>query len=526
MKPTRMLATILSLLLLVTGIAPLPARAQDEKDKPGIKPGQLVAKTRLEARSYSGGDLDSSFPWERNVIITSRAPVYFRWATSEQNVTSAEWQVTGSPAGFSGAPNIIASGELSNIPGVGQRFQFTIDFKQFLPASPPASPKNYYVRIVPRKGRHALIPSPTVKVVYQKPGEQAVIQDFNLDRFEQNLKARLEGRAVGYSYAIYEFDKLKKSGAGGHAVWPNVAQSPDKRMTTMSMSKTITAAAVMKAMEELRAKGQNITINSLIAPYLPSGWTLGPRVDEITFKHLLTHTGGLRPAGNDPDTFAGLRQTIANGSTSQNFGKASYANANFCLFRVIIPYMVHGREKVEKFPLDVGPLPDLSVEHNTAKLYVRYVQEHVLAPIGLGAINVVPTGATPYTRYYKFSDRNVYIEDPKDDTAMLRTGAGYWFMSANEFAKLIASLRHHGKIVSSDTFKVMRDNDLGMYGADSAFGRTWDHNGGYTSVDGAGSAAAWMIFTNGITAVILVNSQGGLMEAPQDVIRNAFNDSW
>jgi CubicO group peptidase (beta-lactamase class C family) len=294
------------------------------------------------------------------------------------------------------------------------------------------------------------------------------------------------------------------------------------------MSKTITAAAVMKAMEQMRAQGVSITIDSPIAPYLPSNWKLGPHVSELTFRHLLTHRSGLRPAevdpdSNDPDTFINLRQTIQYGATDENFANSApfYANANFCLFRVIIPYMVSNRAAL------TAAEPDLAtIAQKTADIYVGYVQTHVLQPIGLNGISVVPTGPTPYTRYYNFSNTSESFTDPTDGTAGLRTGAGYWHMSAKEFGKFISSLRHHGRIISSESVKLMMDNNLGMYVAESPAGKSWEHNGGYTSDKGAGSVAAWMAFSNGVTAVIFANSQGGLAEAPQEVVRNAFNQSW
>src|SRR5437764_864315 len=88
-----------------------------------------------------------------------------------------------------------------------------------------------------------------------KPGAGQQFEIFNLDTFEANLKAALDSKTVGYSYAIYENDQLRRAGAGGQAFVPGAKQSPDKRMTVMSMSKTITATGVMKAIEELNAQG-------------------------------------------------------------------------------------------------------------------------------------------------------------------------------------------------------------------------------------------------------------------------------
>ena len=72
----------------------------------------------------------------------------------------------------------------------------------------------------------------------------------------------------------------------------------------------------------------------------------------------------------------------------------------------------------------------------------------------------------------------------------------------------------------------MTDNNLGMYVANSPAGKSWEHNGATTNGAGAGSVAAWMAFSNGITAVLFANSQGGLSEPPQEVLSRAFNGSW
>ena len=141
-------------------------------------------------------------------------------------------------------------------------------------------------------------------------------------RFAKKLDDQLVGRAVGYQYAVYDGEKLSSSGAGGYAVLSphtplaHIPMTTDHQMTVMSMSKTITAVAFMRAMEILNAAGANMTIDSKIAPYLPLDWNLGgPHMKEMTFKHLLTHTSGLLGAvgGHDENLFEHLKQTIANG---------------------------------------------------------------------------------------------------------------------------------------------------------------------------------------------------------------------
>ncbi len=518
------LITMLNLLigLSVSQQVSAQGRIQDRNPQPG-------ARTILLGRTYSGGDLNSSSPFEKEVTVNARVKLYFQWSTTQQGVTSATWQVTDTPGGFpteqvATPANIIATGQLQAVPPAGQANTFMINFIEILSVTPPNTPKYYYARLLPQKGQQKLQPSSTVKVTYTKPGVQPEFENIeaDLNKFANNLKSRLDGKTTGYSYAIYQYDTLKKSGAGGYAVLSSVPQSPDRRMTTLSMSKTITAAAVMKAMEKMNEREprnryrRGISINSLIAPYLPSDWTLGPHVSEMTFKDLLTHTSGLRNATDDPGTYEGQRQTIAKGATDANFRKNFYANNNFCLFRIIIPYMLNGRAGVENLS---------NIEARTSGLYTSFVKQHILGPLGLSAVSLAPSGPQEEIRYYNFHFPQYYFVDDSYDHASRRSGAGYWFMSAKEFGKFIVGLRS-GKIVSAATFKLMTDNNLGMYGENSTHGRYWNHNGGFGKQNGTGGAADWMIFPDGITAVILFNSLGGLQDASQDVIRKAFNSAW
>ena len=72
----------------------------------------------------------------------------------------------------------------------------------------------------------------------------------------------------------------------------------------------------------------------------------------------------------------------------------------------------------------------------------------------------------------------------------------------------------------------MKANQLGMYERPSIQGTSWEHNGKWIDAAGAGSQTAWMAFPNGITAVIVANSRRDFNDAPENIIRNAFDASW
>jgi len=320
----------------------------------------------------------------------------------------------------------------------------------------------------------------------------------DLDCFERRLVAQFAPKTVGFEYAVYQGRTLVRSGAEGFAILPETRITADRRMTVTSMSKTITAAAVLRAMEVLRTRGTNISIWSKIAPYLPSTWKLGPHVEEMTFRHLLAHESGLRSV-DDEDRFASLRRTIANGSTDANWQKYMYQNCNFSMFRIVIANMLHGNAISESSDIATAEL-------ETAKAYLQFVQNEVLGRVGLGSVSLAPSGPNEAIRYYRFEDPSKFDSGHDYDWYLLRVGAGHWFMSAKEFARFVAGLRN-GAIVSAASFQEMTDNQLGMGRDDTTTGGpNWNHNGNFPG----GMDGDWMILPEDISVAVLANSTGGI----------------
>src|SRR5687768_8990334 len=101
----------------------------------------------------------------------------------------------------------------------------------------------------------------------------------DLYRFAKKLDDQLLAGSIGYQYAIFAGEKLAASGSAGLAVLsPPKPMSSDHKMTLASMSKTITAAAMMRAIEIRNAGRVGLTIDSLIDPFLPRAWQRGPHV--------------------------------------------------------------------------------------------------------------------------------------------------------------------------------------------------------------------------------------------------------
>jgi CubicO group peptidase (beta-lactamase class C family) len=146
---------------------------------------------------------------------------------------------------------------------------------------------------------------------------------FSVRRFADELRRRLDGNAVGWAFVINQNGQEAAADADGTAITPGDLDrdgdvigtrdfTPDTRINVASVSKTITAVAVLRLLGAL-----GLGIETPIAPFLPDGWFQGRDVDRLRFRHLLTHFSGLRSTNDNfgitlPDT--GLRATLLNGA--------------------------------------------------------------------------------------------------------------------------------------------------------------------------------------------------------------------
>jgi CubicO group peptidase (beta-lactamase class C family) len=153
----------------------------------------------------------------------------------------------------------------------------------------------------------------------------------------QKIDTTINKQAVGYGYIIISNGLAMASNGYGKARnagdAPGRAMTLDARSNAASVTKTMTAVAALKL---LAAK--NVSVNSSIAPYLPKSWQLGQGVGQITFAQLMTHTSGIRDTLTPDVSFANLKATIAHDIVPAN-KVYKYQNANFALFRILIPYL-------------------------------------------------------------------------------------------------------------------------------------------------------------------------------------------
>lgn len=161
---------------------------------------------------------------------------------------------------------------------------------------------------------------------------------FSVDVFSEKLKDNLDGKAVGWGFAIFAEGNLQPVRSGGYrrtkADPPETLFAVNKRMTIASVTKTLTAIAVLQLINK-----HSLNTSDQISPYLPDYWTLGSNVANLTFKELLTHTSGFRSnTDNTGQSYDEIKELASEGVALSN-QEYKYENMNFALFRIMIPYI-------------------------------------------------------------------------------------------------------------------------------------------------------------------------------------------
>lgn len=359
---------------------------------------------------------------------------------------------------------------------------------------------------------------------------------FDIDRFEENLRAALEGMTIGHAYTIglngapYSQDADNDFGDARTAADPPAsAQSAGKEMYAASMSKTLSAVGLLKA---LNAAG--LSVDDDIAPYLPESWVQGPNVDDLTFKHLLTHRSGLDPlelsgSSLEGQEFAALADYIADGTPGTlTFNNAEYTNANFSLMRILIPRLTADDGVITNYtniwPEDVV----------YAAMYADYIRAEVLDPAGVDAQDCSPDeGASERTLGYARSIPNGHGTDFGDWS--LGCGATGWYLSAIELGSFMAHLRYTDDIIDASTRELMDSQSLGWLNPVTFAGYVAGVFGPYRAHGGdsavpqttPGMSGCMMKYPLSVEATVLVNSRGDNPGGHAcTLLRDAYDNAW
>jgi CubicO group peptidase (beta-lactamase class C family) len=314
---------------------------------------------------------------------------------------------------------------------------------------------------------------------------------------------------VGFAYALARNAVLEVSGAGGfaRAPWeddaPGVAMTPDTRMTIASVSKPVTAVAMMRLLEEhpialddpfyplISAKFNGLFITGDLTIYsIP-----GPGVAAVTIRHLLTHTSGLKPGLS----CGKLRELLGIGTLQAPGTVFDYQNSNYCLLREIIE-QVSGLD------------------------YIEYVQQNVLHPMGILTMSCERDQTNPALYYNTIGDPGFLWGD------YIGSCSAYgWYASARNLAQFLIGVRSHAAISAASTDQMFGDcfdkpgsgeyclgwtKANGLVGTYLSHSGDWIKNGCYNEATEEnecpkGFNGTITRFPLGIDATLFVNTRGG-----------------
>ncbi|HEV2060778.1 MAG TPA: serine hydrolase domain-containing protein [Solirubrobacteraceae bacterium] len=357
----------------------------------------------------------------------------------------------------------------------------------------------------------------------------------DLKKLMTGIKDQLDGNFVGYAVAIYQSGTLKLSTSGGWAVIGEKKFDSNVRFSMGSMGKTISAAAIVRALRE-RGKSIDDPIHQELV-----GWEMGPNAKKVTYRMVLTHTTGLLQNGTTQNAlkarfakglpeFSELKLPVPKVPASHR-----YANDNFDLTRFLLPLLT--LPTVSRAAMIARGASD----SDWGKAHIAHVKKEILKPCGLPDVDVVYTGPPPKTRYYaSLVNQQSFHESNTLARAQEFVGAGWWTMSAREYAHFIDRLRAGSEVklfgrpelaqnvALRGIWKTMRDNraqtnpevGLGLFRTDVPDGDAFWHNGAVPN-----HSSAWMALPNGISVVICRNSGGGMLPAPEIVIRTAYEQA-
>src|SRR5215472_4574602 len=144
-------------------------------------------------------------------------------------------------------------------------------------------------------------------------------QVFNLDIFATKLDSILSINSIKHGFVIYH-SLYQTSKVGGlkrtAADPPQTNFALTDRFNPASVTKVITATAVLKIMDR-----KHYSLDTTIAAFLPSTWTIDPSIQKITFRLLLQHRSGIVDSLVPSDSYSGLKQYLQTGVHPNDVGK-------------------------------------------------------------------------------------------------------------------------------------------------------------------------------------------------------------
>ncbi|QMW23805.1 serine hydrolase domain-containing protein [Sandaracinobacteroides saxicola] len=374
--------------------------------------------------------------------------------------------------------------------------------------------------------------------------EKGTGKTFDVALFGKNIQGGMDAVAGGFAWSVAQNGKPAGTGKKGFARTPadgNLPHSPSQRQNIASVSKMITAVAVLQT---LRMMGKDE--DTLIAGYFPPGWKKGPNVDTLTFAHLLGHRSGFPNANMNSKAlldYSAMKAMVAAGTPGPAPLPAppkgiDYRNVNYALLRVLL-YNMHNRIPGVTLRSDEiartmeGQLGEITGEAGSDEyvgklvswFYAAWVQKNVLEPVGVKGALCQDKSATQ-TLYY---DRDQTIPGNKsmgNNSWSEFCGSGGWYLSSNDLVRFMTFLHNSEVLLPAAWRQRMIDKRFGVMGRVGDFGTYWNHGGVVGSGGGGGIHACIMRFPNNVEAAVVANVVLPPKISTCPILADAYDAAW
>ncbi len=344
---------------------------------------------------------------------------------------------------------------------------------------------------------------------------------FNAAKFKEELKKNISKTATtqprGYSFVISQNGRWVDTCSTGIAYVKSAGgfspMHPDQEMNIASVTKSITAVAVIQLMGK-----NNIKLDDAIGQWLPKYFNTVQEVKDVTFRQLLTHRSGISQ-GTGKIEF--IKALCANGLDNPSKPK-KYDNMNFAIFRVMIPYMINKQATLQ---IEASLVPEKTTlfEDWLSFQYVKYLQDNIFTPIGIASALCKP-GANSAQALNEGPKLVTY--DHFDWTP--ESGGGGYYLSTMEMARFMAYLANTEVLLTKAQRTMMDTNFLGWDTEDSFMtirGQSYGKDGALQWGE-PGMQTLVVKYPGNIELSLSITSWPGQWRDLALVASYAYNDSW
>ncbi|MEM9656991.1 MAG: serine hydrolase [Planctomycetota bacterium] len=302
--------------------------------------------------------------------------------------------------------------------------------------------------------------------------------DERFANYDRSMSAFMrEHRVPGASIAVTNGGKVVFARGYGYAdVAEGEQVTPTSRFRIASISKPITAVAVLQLIEQGELNQEDMVLETLDYEddIRAAGDAFDDRWRQITIRHLLEHRGGW----DRDESFDAMFQSVRFAQQVGVEPPADQTTVIRAMFSTPLDFRPGERYAYSNFGYC---LLGRVIERRTGQTYEKYVQENVLAPLGINSMRIGATRlesrAANEVRYYQpGTAKSVFAQDLNAQTPWPYGGwyleamdsHGGWIASASDLAKFAAAFDDPANcpILSRESIETMYARPPGLAGHD------------------------------------------------------------